>query len=125
MENLPILMYALIVILRMAIKFDSKGGVSCGGVKGKLYKLFDMYHGNIDISISNTSCHLEKARYLICPSKDKQVDPDPLVYGETKEELCKRIENSARGAKRSREILENPSVELIATIKDCNGDFET
>lgn len=107
----------------IAIKIDSKNPVRCGSVKKKLYEIFDTYHGNIDISIKNTNCYLDKAKYLICPVKDKIIDPLPKIYGETIDELMKRIENSANGAKRRREIEENWTTELIEAARESEGNY--
>jgi len=110
--------------VHIAIKLDSKHAPNCGSVKKKLYKLFTDYHGNIDISTKNNTCYLEKAKYLICPSKDKKVDPEPYVMGETYIDLCKRIENAASGAVRSREIRQNWNQEMIQAARKAEGNFE-
>lgn len=108
----------------LAIKFDSSNKVKCGTVKSKLYELFPMYHGNIDFSVKNTTRYIDKAKYLVCPEKDKVVDINPKVVGETYDELMKRIEKSAGSAKRRREIMENWVDELIRAAKDCEGSYE-
>lgn len=79
----------------------------------------------IYISVRNTDSYLAKAKYLICPVKNKTVDLNPVVvFGETYDELLKRIEKSAGGAKERRVIFENWSSEIIRAAKDCNGSFE-
>lgn len=107
----------------VVIKIDSKNTVRCGAIKKKLYELFPDYHGNIDFSVKNANCYLDKAKYLVCPTKDKIIDPTPMVYGETHVELMKRIENSAGGAKRKREIEENWTTELVNAAREAEGDY--
>jgi hypothetical protein len=108
----------------IAMKLDCKNAARLGTIKSKLYKLFNLYHGNIDIAANNNTPYIDKARYLICPIKDKVVDPNPKVYGETYEELCKRIENFAGKRKRNAEIVENWTMELIEAARTAEGSYE-
>ena len=108
----------------IAFNYNSKSQKRLKAFKKKLYKLFPEYRGNIDIAFDNTSPYLAKAKYLISPTKDKKVDENPYIYGETYDELILRISKSADGAKEAEEIVKNWTQSMVQAAKDAEGSFE-
>lgn len=85
-------MNPLASLVRMAIKFESASPVRCESVRRALTDLFPEF--GVDVDQDDTRTCLEKA---MCPMRGALDEPNPLVFGETKSELLRRIQFSGRG----------------------------
>lgn len=86
--------------------------------------LADLFpHFDVELDESDRRTSLEKAKRLVCPVNGVLVDPHPLVFGESKGELLKRIQFSSRGSRKNKQTKRTLLSEIWEATHLTGGDY--
>lgn len=106
-------------LVRMAIKFESKNPPRCESVRKGLVDLFPDF--DVELDQSDKRKYLKKAKSLVCPVNGVLLDPHPLVFGESKGDLLKRIQFGSGKKMRAKRTV--PAVKVDESTLLTGSDY--
>ena len=109
--------------IRIAIKLRTKRALSIGSSMKKMYMVFPGFRGVIGFDATK-GVYLQKARGIVSPLEHVNIDPNPLVFGETLRELLMRIHNAQRKQEGSRGVVLHYTPDMIQAAISSGGSWK-